>query len=371
MSNIKIETLTAVHIGSGETLQYGNDFVYGKSSEDNTAVFGIIDARKVMQLIGEENIDKWVTAIERKEATDEIVKVYAPKAKIEDYSKRTILAWVAPRETDTLKEHIHNGLGVPYIPGSSIKGGIRTAILSSIAEASDNDILKSRIINDRNRNKMSAKGVETHFFGKDPNSDIFRFLQVGDAYFGNEYEIAIRMVNINEREKQSFWDKSKSQLIEAICPGDKASFQLKLNINLYECAEKSVHPLPECMRSISNIFRTINKHTESLIKTEIEYWKERTADDESGQVDVYLEKLDEIRVIVEQCENGKSCILRIGHGSGWRFITGAWSENLDIFYPLIVPASRPRNDVHANYDFPKTRRVDDECELLGFVKLTV
>ena len=369
MSNIKIETLTAVHIGSGETLQYGNDFVYGKSSEDNTDVFGIIDTRKVMQLIGEDNIDKWVTAIERKETTDKIVKVYAPKAKIEDYSKRTILAWVAPRETDTLKEHIHNGLGKPYIPGSSIKGGIRTAILSSIADTSDGDMLKSKITNGKNR--VSAKGVETHFFGKDPNSDIFRFLQVGDAYFGNEYEIAIRMVNINEREKQSFWDESKPQLIEAICPGDKTSFQLKLNINLYECARKSVHPLPECMRSVPNIFKTINKHTESLINTEIEYWKERAADDDSGQVDVYLEKLDEIKVAIEQCENGKSCVLRIGHGSGWRFITGAWSENLDDFYSTVVPASRPGNYNYTNYDFPKTRRVDDECELLGFVKLTV
>jgi CRISPR type III-A-associated RAMP protein Csm5 len=34
----------------------------------------------------------------------------------------------------TLKECIHSGLGVPYIPGSSIKGAIRTAIVATLAQ---------------------------------------------------------------------------------------------------------------------------------------------------------------------------------------------------------------------------------------------
>ena len=128
MSRIKIETLTSVHIGSGENLQYGSDFVKGQNA--NGKIFGLIDAQKIMSLIGEEHISNWVAAIERKESSEEIVKQFAPNSYIEDYSKRVILDWSdGARTSDTLKEFIHDGMGKPYIPGSSIKGAIIIIII--------------------------------------------------------------------------------------------------------------------------------------------------------------------------------------------------------------------------------------------------
>lgn len=53
-------------------------------------------------------------------------------------------------------------------------------------------------------------------FGEDPNKDIFRFLQVGDAYFSNDCGIATRMVNLNITHKNDLGDYSKSQIVEAI-----------------------------------------------------------------------------------------------------------------------------------------------------------
>jgi len=362
MMNIKLETLTPVHIGSGETLQHKTDFVIGKD-EDGSSALGIIDIDKVIKLIGSENIDKWVSAIERKESTDDTVKIYAPKASISDYSKRIISLWTSVKETDTLKEQIHDGLGRPYIPGSSIKGAIRTAVLSSLA--------KQKTELEQFLTKANAKEIERKFFGDNPKSDIFRFLQVGDAFFGNNYEIALRLVNINERNKQSFWDTSKAQLIEAIVPEDESLFRLKLDLDNYDRARKKVHQLPECMNSISALFQTINTHTCLLLEDEINLWEERKDNDESEKVDIYIEKINAIYDKVKSCQSGVSCILRIGHGSGWRFITGAWTEALPAFKEKVIPASRPNNSRYEEYFFPKTRRIDsDECELLGFVKLT-
>lgn len=380
MSRIKIETLTSVHIGSGETLQYGNDFVTGKSGDDD--IIGIVDARKVMNLIGEEKIDKWVHAIEKGTSTSDIVKQFAPKATIEDYSQRIILGWSIVQNTDTLKEQIHDGMGWPYIPGSSIKGAIRTAVLASLMEEKETVNEDSLFTKDRYGNIkkdkyenaiVKADIYEKELFGDDPNSDIFRFLQVGDAIFGDNYEVAIRMVNINERERQSFWDTSKSQLIEAIGPEDKSEFNMNFKKEQYQIAqeEHAVHVMPSCMDTISVLFQTINEHTKLLIEQEIDYWNARKDEDDSCKVDVYLEKMNEIKSVVEKCEKGTSCVLRIGHGSGWRFITGAWTETFDNFYDVVVPASRPNNKKYEEYNFPKTRRVDDECELLGFVKLTI
>ncbi len=381
MSKIKIEALTAVHIGSGETLQYGTDFVVGKTKDDN--VVSIIDPRKVLDLIGIDNVQQWVSAIERKESTSQVVRRYAPNAGLEDYSKRIIMEWSVAKETDTLKEQIHDGQGRPYIPGSSIKGAIRTAILASLSgDIEDVEAKIDKTKRDRYGNpipngrgqiqyKADAKQVEADLFGSDPNKDVFRFLQVGDAYFGELKEVAVRMVNINERERQSFWDTSKPQLIEAISPGDEAEFQLRLNIDGYNFSQKAVKKLPMCMSSIPELFKTINAHSVKLLKEELDYWEERKNLDGSDKVSLYMEKINDILVIAQKCVDGKECVLRIGHGSGWRFITGAWSEQLENFASLVVNVSRPSNYKYEQYDFPKTRRVDDECELLGFVKLSI
>ena len=385
MSKIKIETLTSVHVGSGETLQYGNDFVRGKSKDGDDYYIGIVDPQKVMGLIREENIDNWVKAIERKESTSDIVHLYAPKATFEDYSKRILYECSPVKPTDTLKEQIHDGRGLPYIPGSSIKGAIRTAVLSSIIEDEDNldgeklitKFKDGQIKRDKKGNPIvKADEYEKTYFGKDPknmNDDIFRILQIGDAFFEKDCELSIRMVNINEREKQSFWDTSKQQLIEVIGPGYQSGFQMKLNLDLYHIAieKKAIHSIPPCLRNIHDLFETINNHSTSLIDNEIEYWSERKEKDDTDAVESYIEEMENMKSEAEKCIPGESCILRLGHGSGWRFITGAWAENLDNFDSIVVPASRPNNARYSEYDFPKTRRVSSTNELLGFVKLSI
>lgn len=381
MIKIKITTLTSVHIGSGETLQFGSDFVRGKVGDD--AFLSVVDPKKVLGLIGEDNVQRWVTAIEKRESTDKIVQQFAPNASLADYSRRLISEWSTVKNTDALKEHIHDGRGLPYIPGSSIKGAIRTAVLATLAEsARDAERKIDKTKRDRHGNpipnfrgqieyKADAKKIESELFGSNPNEDIFRFLQLGDAYFGKNYEVAIRMVNINERERQSFWDESKSQLIEAIPPEDESEFQLKLNEIGYNLSRNRVQMMPDCMKSLSALFQTINNHTRNLLEGEIEYWQERQNDDDTGKVSLYIEKIQGMLEQTQSCEAEKECVLRIGHGSGWRFITGAWAENLDNFYSVVVPVSRPKNFKYEQFDFPKTRRVDDECELLGFVKMSI
>ena len=90
----------------------------------------------------------------------------------------------------------------------------------------------------------------------------------------------------------------------------------------------------------------------------------------SGAED-YLERMNEILQQFNSCIQGKECILRIGHASGWRFITGAWAEQLDNFKDIIVPASRPGNHKYQQYDFPKSRRLDEDSDIFGFVKLSI
>lgn len=372
MSKIKIETLTCVHVGSGVFLKRGNDFVLGKL-QDNSSEITIVNLRKALQLIGEENINAWVSSIENGRPIDSVIKQFAPKAKPSDYSERNILMW-AGETTDTLKEFIHDGLGKPYLPGSSIKGAIRTAVLATVAKDITNKegkIKKEFYKDGRQTTNYTAKKVEEEAFGPSPNEDAFRFLQVGDAIFGENYEAAVMLVNINERDNNSFWDTSKKQLVEVLTDGDEATFDLKINTPLYERAKYKVHQLPSCMKDANTLFETINKHTLSLLESEIAYWEERKNNEYAESVDSYLEKLEAVQKAAEDCaKHPGTCVMRMGHGSGWRFITGAWTEKLQNFNDVIWKA-RPGNNKYTGYDFPKSRRVDDQCELLGFVRLTV
>jgi CRISPR/Cas system CSM-associated protein Csm5 (group 7 of RAMP superfamily) len=167
---------------------------------------------------------------------------------------------------------------------------------------------------------------------------------------------------------------SKPQLIEALCPEDETEFEMKLNIEGYNKSREgcsTIGRLPNIMSSYGSLFEAINTHTIRLLDFELKYWEERSDRDDSDKVECYLEKIESIKNKAENCSKGKECVLRIGHGSGWNFITGGWARDLDNFESLVVPMSRPNNQKYNEYNFPKTRRVDDSCELLGFVKLSL
>lgn len=379
MSKVKIETLSAVHIGSGNMLQNNTDFVVDIDGEDSYIY--LTDENKILELIGVEHIDNWLISIENRSSTKELIKRFAPNSKPKDYSNRIITCFANNiKASDTLKETIHNGQGLPYIPGSSIKGAIRTAILATLADNVSNKeekIIQKRMNNgvlvpktDRFGNTLLfADNVEKELFGKNPNSDIFRFIRVGDAYFEKNSTIATRMVNLNITQNKELFDTSKPQLIEAIGTEETSFFQLHIAKDYYEWTKNKFSALgkmPNDFHDISSLFNLINIHTQHLLEEEIEYWKEI---DKTG-AEIYIETMEELLKESVSCKKGKSCILRIGHGSGWRFITGAWAESLDNFTPDVTNAARPKNFQYTEYDFPKTRRIDEDDYLLGFVKLT-
>ena len=370
MSTIKIETLTPVHVGSGSLLYNNSDFIKEKIDDDFYLV--VISEDKIGKLLGnkgEQFINLWLDTIARKKNIKDFIARFYENAKVDDYAKRKILLFASVNPSDTLKEILHNGMGLPYIPGSSIKGAIRTAILASL---SDNIHDKENKIfeHDRRGNKIvTATKIEKLLFGNDPNSDVFRFIQVGDAYFEKETEIATRMVNLNYRNaSDNLMDKSKPQLIEAIGQEAETEFQMKIAKGYYDFVQskfQQVGKLP--VNSIDDLFRLTNTHTRKLVEGEIKIWNNI---EKSGSEN-YVSEMKNILEKINACEGGKSCVLRLGHASGWRFITGAWTEKLNNFKDTVIPVSRPRNRNYEEYDFPKTRRLDEESYVLGFVKLTI
>jgi CRISPR-associated protein Csm5 len=102
-----IEILSPVHIGSGIRLVEGWDFIY------RNGILKIVNQEEILPKLSEKQLNEFNN----------------------DNRRRDILAKAESRRTYTLNykrgevlEFERNGNGIPYIPGSSFKGSIRTAL---------------------------------------------------------------------------------------------------------------------------------------------------------------------------------------------------------------------------------------------------
>ena len=365
MSEVRIETLSHIHIGNGVFLQEGNDFL-----SDGNYVY-VLNLDKLGTVMGTDQaiIQQWVKAI-NDGASGTFIKNKTKGIPYTDFSKRRIpSSFIFNQAQNTLKEQLHDGFGRPYIPGSSIKGAIRTAVLSTLAK----EKIGERLIKENNQEKWKKIifGMEDellHFDSGDkakkkggPSNDLFRFLYTGDAYFEQGSELVVRQMNLNIREKDSLLDGKKQQAVEVIGRGAVSHFRMKVTDDFY-CKSR--------IYDFQDLIELINNHTYQLICDEIEFWDKGKGSAYTGQ-DAYLDQLENILDAIDACQTNE-CVLRIGQASGWRFITGAWLEKIDkrYFKTVIVPLCRPRNDNYSQYPFPKSRRIDDASNVFGFVKLT-
>ena len=367
MEAFTVKTITPVHIGNGRFLQSKTEYVFGKEN------IGVVDEAKVLELIGEDKIADWVSSIEKGQGLVSFLAGFGIKPSVQKISGRTI-TYQCDRDQAmnqaSLKEQLFNGKGLPYIPGSSIKGAIRSALFSTEVRESGK-VVNSNDIYDRDRIKGSV--LEKKLFGFDPNHDVFRFLQIGDAYFERNSTVAMNMVNINIKQDGAIFDTSKNQLIEAIGKEKQANFGMKLNHTGMDSNLKfrSINQFPDSFASFDSLFQTINNNTRTLLEEEIEFWMEHISED---SVKEYIDNLKSILKETNNCSE-KECLLRMGHGSGYVFISGNLLNHPELIsdddYAAIVNTARPGNIMkYQDYRFPKTRRIDEYIELLGFVKMS-
>ncbi|MBQ9253962.1 MAG: type III-A CRISPR-associated RAMP protein Csm5 [Bacteroidales bacterium] len=281
--HIKIQTLTPVHIGSGEVLQKGFEYLEKKDKNGSYYVHVLNQKELFKELLDKGiTIEKLTSELAKNGSIEGYVKTNLKDVPIDYYSQRYILLVNQKSGANELRSHIHDGFGNPIIPGSSIKGAIHTAILSAV------------------------KGKE---------KDLLKFLKISDASFEQEGMDALNMTLLNIRQSNSFDDTSKKQLVEAITSGEESDFVIKIS-------DTSAFPY----HSIEELFKQINSTTERILQSEIDFWEKEdnwNEFDNEGDYKLvysYLRKCKEIRKKITSDKH--SCVLRIGNSNGWRFITG-------------------------------------------------
>lgn len=346
----KVLVLSPVHVGNGETISTSREIVHEGSASFLIDIEGAIHLFPKLFL---DSKDLLVNPSEllnylRKNGGESLIKVVKPKIMAQE-----------------VRIQIRDGRGAPLIPGSSIKGSIRTAILKSRINPS---IISKKIFGDMQKIKLDNELRE----GRDDcGYDYLRVLSVSDVSFPEDavgiVQVRVRSPNQgNPTREEDYW-----LACEAI--NAQASGYMRMGIDPYLLKNSSKKRLGwnrDVKFDHQWIADVCRKRILEHIETELDYFRRRSPLKEAEN---FLQRLKQ-----EVTEAPKETIfLRLGYGIGWCGTTG---EIIDPRSRLQLLSKKPNimSRLAASvYDeminiFPKTRRyikTEPQVPLFGFLRL--
>jgi CRISPR-associated protein Csm5 len=346
--SVKLTTLTPVNIGSGEILSQFCDYVYDKGFIYYLD-YDLIAQELAKMPEGDRLIDEFV-AIVRTQAGGNVQNRFRIKGFLEstgldfqNFASKQIAV------EDEIKEQIQLQVktgGRPYVPGSSIKGAIRTAIVSNFFTAE----LEKNI-------KNTKEYIGQDILGK-YDEDILKFLQVSDTMPFNEEDLGIvRFLRYNLKTG----DLDIPVVKEVILSERESSFKISFKAKKGQVPSRFVF-LEEGKGE--QIFEIINKYSRENVENEI---KELNRN-KSGELKDVKEFYEELLDTVSTADVSKEAYMRIG--SGKTFYDNTVAHKLSqAFLKGIIKQNYRKAD--PNF-FPKTRTVvlhEGKKTAPGWVKL--
>lgn len=118
-------------------------------------------------------------------------------------------------------------MGNVYVPGSSIKGAMRTAVLDRLAGKNNyetvNEAARKRL--SENKRAKFSEVVEKHLLNYEMvQDDPFKALRISDAYLPDDSTVIVEVKNVLRNGKSLSMD----MFIEAIKPGTKFQFSMAI-----------------------------------------------------------------------------------------------------------------------------------------------
>lgn len=290
---VTLEVLTPLHIGTGEEMEPGADFVVDERASPRVAHVIDVD-RALLALTPQE-----VAAIR-----DGRVAEALGERRRRQFTARTVPVRGSERVTRVrLPQRLPEGS--PYIPGTTVKGAIRTALLIALASA-DRRLLEA-VPGDQGDARRAARALEERAFAvRFPdrsaafeNRDLNRairvsdFLPVGEARTAFVSMSAYRLGGVAGRgQRIPIW-------CEAIEPG--ACFRGTISIEQDSPLWKAI--APDRRTPLQRLFQTWDSVARRLIDAEAAAWAR-----DSQPVARFLQSLRQ--------RAGHLAVL--GWGSGWR-----------------------------------------------------
>ncbi len=287
-----LETLTPVHIGCGETIEpyeyvitdkfyriYLEKFITSLSDKD----------RETFLKISSENMVLTRDFI-RKKADLSLVTEYSLNV-TGDVKEIYETKMLDPNNQLSIQTFIKTN-SKPFIPGSSIKGAIRTAILYSMAEKPITFI----------------EDIEKEVFKfKNPQNDPFRILKISDSLSLSFNDLKVYKVKTYTK-KDKFTESGYNLIIEATNADyvDKST-QITHVMNIDSELKKYTDFIDIDFKTIIN---SCNEFCSDLIQSELKFY--------SNEEVIYI--YEQLANLLKNLEKN-SFMLRLGWGSGYDAVT--------------------------------------------------
>lgn len=351
-----LETLSPVHVLSGNRLSPYADFIYEEGR------IHYIDTEKLFDKLGHNSkmIDEYVSIISVKSGSAKdkytlknFFKEY--NLNIEEYLLSSFEIIGDPK-TNEIHE-IAKSNGKPYIPGSSIKGAIRTVLIydSMIRKGYSFDSMY-KLSNFSSLKTSSRKTyVGQDILRKQANNvrtDMLRFLQVSDTGSINIDRMRIyreELVDIAETLKQKRVVRKSPVLTEAIPEGVSLNFSLKSKARYFDGVKDDFDFLKEGREK--ELFSKINAFYLKLISHHIKRLEESSRELFSGIISRYNFLLN-IANGLNNKQNG--FILRLGSHKSFFDNTVSLAFSPTDMVKVINRVAGSRSKMSGKDLFPKT-----------------
>ena len=358
----KISLLTPLHIGNGSTLEAEVDFT-GRNGRleviDSEATFRqLLDNPAALRELGREKFS-W----------NSLVRQYKIKL-VTSYT----LDCRGSNRPQRIRSFIKDGFSRPYLPGSSLKGSLRTAFLVKLAASSTmKPILgdNSKRADDRYLDKLA---------GGNPHNDFLRGFHVSDSLGADISECGIMAREIKffnlQTPTQAGWkhfsgrrtidDYSKADGIhvETLEPGINLTASFSMEGFLSDTQQRKNAGLPtfEQLQDLDGLYELVNNHALKTAQSELNFFRQYKTSGKAAAE--FYEKLCKK---IKEMSPGNGFICRIAWGSGWKGMTGDW-----MCEDLAQEARKKFRLGKTGMPYPKTRRLAlDEhgvpCLPLGWI----
>ena len=347
-----LETMTPLQIGSGEELHRDLDFVSVDGQHfvvDQNATF---DAFAVTD-VSLKNLGELPSFVK---------EVHRQFGKYFGYALPPLSS--APSSNEKIREQVKDAFARPLIPGSSLKGAIRTAIFAEFLRG-HSERLQNKLPYKRNGRpsagqKTAALNLTQSCFsagsqdrGKHPNYDWMRLWKIGDSAFSpSDLRLAdVRFLNITNsglqwkdfsgRRNIDDWKQAQGILAEVLQPGSRTMFDVVFSQDLWDAAEGKLQ-WQGVPRDFAELRKILNAHAQYRIDREYKFYQKHGW----SSTEIYADLLQKMNAEPE------AIYLQLGWGSGWRGMTGDWMDEQTENDMRKLYNLRPNNPL-----FPKTRRL--------------
>lgn len=366
-----IKVLSPIHIGSGEKYT-ASEYVKSKAKTNKGNILNIIKRM---------DVSSYFSSLDENKKDDLLRDLSNPNFNLGNFDSRISNSYVKYKAIDKTKKEIYPSqeiaeaiktLNELYIPGSSIKGAIKTAILFNE--------LDGRLISKISKNILSDNGsVIKKNYGRFMNDifasnkaptpaqgNIMKFLQVSDTNTIKSptiYDVATVMASFKWRDNE-FYSKNKRTheptliYLETIARGNNLSFEIRNHYD-YDIFKRLGLDDKKHLIDIKNIKRYIFNFSKSLIRNEIEFSE-----------DYEIDYLNKFYLNLEKQNSIDNPVLRVGGGSGFLATTVGLKimDNDERIFERIRKGTRGKT---YDYSFPKSRKITQVGGMpLGWIQLS-